>query len=102
MAAAEGTEIFTLFEAGMLICFGVSWPLAVWKTWTSKSTGGKSIWFLWLVFIGYILGTVAKFLRGVDWVVALYVLNGILVFTDTMLYYRFRGRRPDAASAGSA
>jgi hypothetical protein len=97
-----GGELFTFFEAGMLLCFGVSWPLAVWKTWTSKSVGGKSIHFLWLVFVGYVLGTVAKFLRGADWVLALYVLNGVLVFTDTMLYYRFRGREPGGVPAGEA
>lgn len=97
-----GGELHTLFEAGMLMCFGASWPLAVWKTWTSKSVAGKSIYFLWLVFLGYILGTAAKFIRGADWVVALYIMNGVLVFTDTMLYYRYRARRPDAASAGGA
>ena len=39
----------SFFEAGMLICFGASWPFAVAKTYKSKSVKGKSRLFLSLI-----------------------------------------------------
>ena len=45
----------SIFEAGMLICFGISWPFAIAKVIKAKSVKGISLGFLNLVFIGYIL-----------------------------------------------
>jgi len=78
------------FEIIMLLCFGASWPFAVYKTWTTKLTAGKSPVFLWLVIIGYLSGMVHKFLHSYDWVVALYLLNTLMVAVDLVLYYRYR------------
>ena len=36
----------SIFEAIMLICFGASWPAAVYKTYTTKNVEGKSLLFL--------------------------------------------------------
>ena len=90
------------FEAGMLVCFGVSWPFAVLKTYRSKSVGGKSILFLWLIFFGYVSGATAKLVGEMTWVIALYALNGLLVATDIALYYRYRGRTPGGEVAAAA
>ncbi|MHC5056525.1 MAG: hypothetical protein ACYTKD_17655 [Planctomycetota bacterium] len=90
------------FEAGMLVCFGISWPFAVLKTYRSKSVGGKSILFLWLIFLGYVSGATAKVLGEMTWVIALYALNGILVATDIALHYRYRGRTPEGEAAAAA
>jgi NhaP-type Na+/H+ or K+/H+ antiporter len=89
-----------IFEAGMLICFGASWPFAVYKTWKTKSAHGKSMVFLWLVFIGYLSGVASKILGTMSWVVGLYVLNAAMVFTDIVLCYRYR--RPVDAAGESA
>lgn len=79
-----------IFEAIMLICFGASWPVSIWKTYKVKNPAGKSIGFLWLVIIGYISGIINKVLGTMDWVLWLYVLNTVMVFTDFVLvvYYR--------------
>jgi len=50
----------SVFEMGMLICFGVSWPFAVYKTWKTKTSESKSMVFLWLVFVGYLSGIAHK------------------------------------------
>ena len=92
----------SIFEAGMLTGFGVSWPFAVWKTYSSKSVAGKSAVFLWCVLVGYISGTLHKVFYSLDPVIALYIFNGLLVAADLALYYRYRGREPEAASAGGA
>ena len=80
----------SIFEAGMLLCFGASWPAAVAKTYRTKNVKGKSRLFLWLVIIGYICGMVHKILFNFDLVFYLYVLNALLVATDLFLVYRYR------------
>ena len=80
----------SIFEAGMLICFGASWPAAVAKTYRTKNVKGKSRLFLWLVIIGYICGMIHKVLANFDWVFYLYVVNAILVSTDLILVYRYK------------
>ena len=32
----------SVLEAGMMVCFGASWPFQVVKTFKSKEVGGKS------------------------------------------------------------
>lgn len=78
-----------MFEALMLICFGVSWPASIYKSYKLKEVTGKSKLFLWLVLIGYIFGITNKILNQPDWVTIFYALNGIMVSIDLMLYYRF-------------
>ena len=37
------------FEATMLICFGVSWPVSIAKALRTKEVAGKSPWFMILI-----------------------------------------------------
>ena len=46
----------TVFESIMLVCFGISWPISVYKSATSKSTKGKSVLFTFAIIIGYMAG----------------------------------------------
>lgn len=78
----------SIFEALMLICFGAAWPMSIYKSITSKSNSGKSIYFLYIVLLGYISGVIHKLLFSYDLVIYLYILNALLVFTDIILYYR--------------
>ncbi len=78
----------TIFESIMLICFGISWPIAVWKSYTSRSTKGKSIIFTSAIIIGYLAGITGKILGGnVNYVVFLYLLNLCFVSVDFALYF---------------
>ncbi|MFA6415960.1 MAG: hypothetical protein WCW56_00550 [Candidatus Paceibacterota bacterium] len=76
------------FEIIFLLCFGVSWPFSIYKSYTSRSDAGKSVIFLWLIFAGYIAGTLHKIFYNFDFVIYLYVLNGLMVLIDIFLYYR--------------
>ena len=82
----------SIFEAGMLLCFGAAWPTNILKTVKSKSTKGKSLLFLLIVIVGYICGIIHKILYSRDIVLALYILNICMVITDLTLslYYRKR------------
>lgn len=93
---------FSIFEALMLICFGFSWPFAIIKTIRVKNPVGKSYLFLGLIIIGYIAGCLHKVVYKYDFVFWLYMLNGILVLTDTILclYYQFRNKPEQPAIEG--
>jgi hypothetical protein len=95
----KGSEDFmNIFEAVMMICFGASWPVSIWKTIKVKNPIGKSVVFLWLVEIGYLSGIIYKLSRP-DWVIALYCLNALMVGTDLFLvvrYSRMRRLQPDS------
>ncbi len=88
----------SIFEAGMLLCFGISWPFAIAKVIKAKSVKGISLAFLNLVFIGYIFGITHKYLYNLDWVMFLYVYNASLVLTQIVLYFIYDDK-PFFASA---
>ena len=79
-----------IFEAGMLLCFGAAWPMNIIKSLRSRTAGGKSVMFQWAILIGYICGITNKLINGADIVLALYILNFVMVATDTVLIYRNR------------
>jgi hypothetical protein len=78
----------SIFEAIMLACFGMAWPVSIYKSYTSKETKGKSVAFLFILVVGYIAGIIHKLLYSRDWVVYLYLLNLLMVSADIVLYYR--------------
>lgn len=78
----------SIFEAMMLICFGMAWPFSIYKSIKSRSTKGKSLFFLIVIFVGYASGITHKFLYSRDFVMPLYILNFTMVFIDICLYFR--------------
>ena len=90
-----------ILEVIMIVSFGISWPLNVIKSYKVRTTKGKSLAFLCLIFFGYIAGIVSKLINetymasfAFKWyVLFFYVLNLIMVGTDLCLY--FRNRRID-------
>ena len=78
----------TFFEMMMLVCFGAAWPASIYKSWKSRSTGGKSLVFLIIVEVGYISGMLFKITGQMNYVFFLYLMNFCMVFTDIMLYAR--------------
>jgi hypothetical protein len=81
----------SVFEAAMMICFGAAWPFSIYRSYISKSTKGKSLWFMVVVLFGYASGILHKILYNLDFVVILYALNMAMVSFDTYLYFRNKG-----------
>lgn len=81
------------FEITMLLCFGISWPFSLFKTWKTKSVQGKSGIFLALIIIGYAAGVAHKLIYRPDPVVWLYAANGLMVSADLALWVRYRKRK---------
>ena len=40
-----------LLEITMIVCFGVSWPVNVIKSYKARTAKGKSLAFLYLIFL---------------------------------------------------
>ncbi len=78
----------SFFEVGMLVCFGFAWPVSIYKSLKSKSVKGKSVFFLYVIIIGYLFGILHKLLYSNDIVIYLYIINALMVFIDVLLYYR--------------
>ncbi len=85
-----------IFEIIMIVSFGASWPLNLLKSYKARTTKGKSLGFLLLIFFGYIAGIASKFVNeaymsqiGQKWyVLFFYVLNFIMVGADLCMYVR--------------
>lgn len=74
----------------MLACFGAAWPFSIHKSWTARKTGGKSVFFLFVVLAGYAAGIANKIQNDPDPVMWMYALNAAMVSVDIGLYFRNR------------
>ena len=92
----RGVIMAEILEVIMIVSFGASWPLNVIKSYKARTTKGKSLAFLCLIFFGYIAGIISKLLNesymmsfSSKWyVLFFYVLNLIMVGIDLCLYIR--------------
>lgn len=101
--------IATLCETVMIVCFGLSWPLSVYKSWKSRTAKGKSLQFEIFIWIGYIFGIAKNFILYANgsssWIFflgwAFYFLNFIEITVDMLLYFRNTklDKERDAAAA---
>ena len=82
--------ITDLMEAVMILCFGLSWPISIRKSWVSRTAKGKSLFFECFIWIGYVFGIARKFMQlGMS---ILYSLaGGILSFLVMLLLKRIKG-----------
>ncbi len=95
-----------ILEVIMIVSFGFSWPMNVIKSWKARSTKGKSLSFLCLIFFGYIAGILSKLLNpaymaafGQKWyVLFFYCLNFLMVGADLCLYFRNKKLDKEAAA----
>ncbi len=83
-----------ILEITMLICFGISWPINVVKSWRVRTTKGKSLLFMCFILLGYVAGITSKFVNpsfdfAEKWyVLFFYFLNFVMVAADVALYFR--------------
>ena len=86
----------TLLETIMIICFGLSWPFSVYRSWQSGTAKGKSLQFEAFIWVGYIAGIAKNFVlffegKGggifyLGW--CFYFLNFAMITADMLLYFR--------------
>lgn len=82
-------DLASLFETIMIICFGISWPLSIMRSYRSRSTKGKSLMFMCFIVFGYICGVISKVISHTyNLAFWFYFPNIIMVSTDICLYFR--------------
>ena len=85
-------------EATMLICFGASWPISVYKNYKAGTAKSMSLQFILLIILGYIAGIAAKIMNGqINYVLAVYIVN--LIFVSLNLGVYFLNKHKDAQNA---
>ncbi len=96
-----------VFELLMIVCFGLSWPLNIYKAWKSRTAKGSSVQFYFLILVGYLFGITSKAIklsRGVStpgYVWFFYILNSVIVTVGIVVWFRNRrlDRKADAPAA---
>lgn len=85
-----------ILEIIMVLSFGASWPFNVMKSYKARTTKGKSLLFLLLIFFGYIAGICSKLTNAAymaafasKWyVLVFYCINFVMVGADLVIYVR--------------
>ena len=57
------SQLTDLFEALTILCFGLSWPISIRKSWISRTAKGKSLFFEVFLLIGYAFGIARKIIQ---------------------------------------
>lgn len=79
----------SILEAAMVICFGLSWPMSIIRSYRARSAKGKSLLFMIFIDIGYLCGIASKLLsQTYNLAFFFYFPNVIMVTTDICLYFR--------------
>ncbi len=92
-----------ILEIAMLVCFGCSWPISVYKSIKIRTSVGKSAVFNILLIVGYVAGIVSKFLKMEPFMLAnaenglkkgififaliMYFVNLAMITANLVLYY---------------
>ena len=83
-----------ILETTMLICFGLSWPLNVYRSYMAQTAKGMSLPFILLIITGYVAGIGAKLItHHISYVLLVYLVNLAIVSVNLLVY--FRNRRLD-------
>ncbi len=89
-----------IFEAIMLICFGVSWPIALIKSIKVKTAKSTSVQFILLILLGYIAGISAKIVtHNFSYVFFIYIINIMSVSGNLIVYFINASRDKKEAAA---
>ena len=79
-------------ESVMLVCFGLSWPLNVYKNIKARSARGMSLSFILMITCGYLAGIAAKIINGhYSYVLVIYIINLLFVSVNIAVYFVNRG-----------
>ena len=82
-------EIAPILETIMLVCFGFSWPMNLFKAYKAQTSKSTSLPFIVLIITGYIAGISAKIVLGnINYVLAAYLLNLAIVSLNLVVYFR--------------
>lgn len=89
--------VLNCLEMLMIVCFGLSWPISIYRSYTSRTAKGKSLFFEVFLWVGYIFGIIKEFMvffsgssQSLLFYIAwfFYCLNLTEITVDIALYFR--------------
>ena len=106
----EDAIMAEFLEAMMVISFGASWPMDIYKAYKARTARGTSLPFLCCLEFGYLCGIGWKVLTGdlqaffrgewSNYGCFFYLLNAAMVLTAIFIYFRNRNLDRRRAQAG--
>lgn len=97
--ARIGGIVVSIFEALMMLGFGLAWPCNIYKSIKTKTAAGKSFAFMITIELAYLCGVIHKVFYNFDAIIWLYIANFVMVLVDLMLM--IRNRKLDSARAAA-
>lgn len=77
-----------ILETIMLICFGISWPMSVYKNIKARTAKSMSLGFIVMITSGYIAGISAKICtHNYSYVLIVYIINLVIVSINIVVYF---------------
>lgn len=89
----------SIFELLFFVLVACAWPISMLRMLRNKSTKGKSVLFSGILLLGYVFGIGHKFVYDLDWVVAVYFLNVLLIAADTIIYFYIKNKYEKEAAS---
>lgn len=90
----------SIFELLFFVFIAFAWPVSIRRMIKNKSTKGKSVFFSSVILFGYTFGIIHKCIYDLDWVLALYILNLVLVTIDTIVFIYIKNKYEKAVAYG--
>ena len=88
-----------ILEMIMVVSFGLSWPLSIIKTLRTKSSAGKSPFFIGFIVFGYICGITSKIIsQNITYVFVFYCINLVTTSFDLCLHFYYRHKEKQLAN----
>lgn len=87
-----------ILEMLMVVSFGLSWPISIFKSLKSKTAAGKSPLFIALIVFGYIAGIISKIIsHKITYVFVFYCINLLMTSFDLCLNLYLRNKEKKEA-----
>lgn len=83
-----------VLEVLMIVCFGLSWPLNIYKAWKARTAKGSSLLFYTLIWVGYLFGVSSKIVKistGIHvplYALLIYICNVAMTTAGILIYFR--------------
>ena len=88
-----------ILEIVMLVAFGFSWPISLFKNIKARSTKGVSILFYIMILFGYVAGIISKFTNeaymasfSTKWYVLIFYFCSLKIFVSVKITRNFSNK----------
>ena len=75
-----------ILETMMLVCFGLSWPFNIAKSYRSRTAKGKSLLFEVCIIVGYLCGVGKSFLTFIHNTLSIFLVRLPVAYLMNLLF----------------